>query len=46
VGVPFEVIFAIGCRVGVFAVMDVMTRGEGRQTVLNRIVQGVRRVTG
>lgn len=44
VSVPFEIVFAIGCRVGVFAVMDVMTRGEGRQTVLNRIVQGVRRV--
>ena len=41
---PFDVVFAIGCRVGVFAVMDVMTRGESRHTVLGRIVQGARRV--
>ncbi|MCJ8336796.1 MAG: hypothetical protein MJH10_21680 [Epibacterium sp.] len=41
---PFDVVFAIGCRVGVFRVMDVMTRGESRHTVLGSIVQGAVRV--
>ncbi|MEQ5872590.1 hypothetical protein J4E08_22265 [Sagittula sp. NFXS13] len=43
---PFDVVFAIGCRVGVFAVMDVMTRGESRVSVLNKVVRGVRHVVG
>lgn len=42
--VPFEIIFALGCRVGVFVVMEVMTMGQSRSTWLGRIVQGVRRV--
>lgn len=46
VGAPFEAIFAIGCRVGVFVVMDVMTRGQGRKTVMGMIALGGRRVFG
>ncbi len=43
---PFDVVFAIGCKVGVFAVMEVMTEGQSRTSVLNLIAKGVRRVTG
>ena len=43
---PFDVVFAIGCYVGVFQVMDVMTRGESRVSVLNKIVRGAGRVFG
>lgn len=42
--VPFEIIFAVGCKVGVFVVMEVMTLGQSRGHWLDRIVQGVRRV--
>lgn len=43
--VPFDVIFAIGAKKGVFMVMEVMTMGgHGRGHFLNKIVQGVRRV--
>lgn len=42
---PFDVVFAIGCKVGVFKVMEVMTRGQSRGEVLGLIVKGgVRRV--
>ncbi|MEN9062866.1 hypothetical protein [Ponticoccus litoralis] len=41
---PFDAVFAIGCRVGVFQLMEVMTRGESRGSVLGRIVSGARRV--
>jgi len=43
---PFDIVFAIGCMVGVFKVMEVMTRGESRHTVLGKIVQGAARVFG
>lgn len=43
---PFDVVFAIGCRIGVFAVMDVMTQGQSRSSVLGMIVKGVRCVAG
>ncbi len=43
---PFEVVFAIGCFTGVYRVMDVMTRGQGRLQVLNLFAKGVRRVLG
>lgn len=43
---PFDVVFCIGCFTGVYRVMDVMTRGQGRTTVLNLFVRGVRRVVG
>jgi len=43
---PFDAVFAIGCKVGVFAVMEVMTEGQSRVSVLNMIARGVRRVTG
>lgn len=42
----FENIFAIGCIVGVFRVMDVMTRGQSRLSILNKIARGVRYVAG
>lgn len=41
---PFEIVFAIGCFTGVYRVMDVMTRGQGRLQVLNLFAKGVRRV--
>ncbi|MGH1579057.1 hypothetical protein [Planktotalea sp.] len=43
---PFEIVFAIGCFTGVYRVMDVMTRGQGRLQVLNLFAKGVRRVLG
>ncbi|PYG29985.1 hypothetical protein [Pelagimonas varians] len=43
---PFEIVFAIGCFTGVYRVMDVMTRGQGRMQVLNLFAKGVRRVLG
>ena len=42
----FDNVFAIGCRVGVFTVMEVMTQGESRASVLNLIIRGARRVVG
>ena len=41
---PFDVVFGIGCLIGVFRVAEVMTRGQGRQTILNKIISGVSRV--
>jgi hypothetical protein len=45
---PFEVAFAIGAMelVGVFRVMDVMTRGQSRGSVWGLITGKVRRVVG
>jgi hypothetical protein len=43
---PFEIVFAIGCFTGVYRVMDVMTRGQGRLQILNTFARGVRRVFG
>lgn len=44
-GVPFEVVFAIGAKIGAFAVLEVMTMGgKSRAHFLNKIIQGARRV--
>ena len=42
----FEHVFAVGCRVGVFPLMQIMTRDQTRRSVLGKIIQGARRVVG
>jgi hypothetical protein len=43
---PFDVVFAIGCFVGVFQVMEVITQGQSRSSMLGLIARGAGRVFG
>lgn len=45
-GAPFDAAFALGCKFGVFRIMELLTLGQSRHIVMRKIAKGVAHVFG